>query len=90
VVGGFTGGALATYVGVRFIAGVPTLQSDTGLVTSTIIVTSTLCVASGVWISQEVRWTGTLSSVINSITVSILTTSSLTTGAHTSVRYSIT
>jgi len=80
VVGRFTGGSLATNIGVWLKAGVLTPQPDTSLVGGTIRVAGAFSVTSGVGISQEIRWAGTLSAMVYSLAVGIFPAHSLTTG----------
>ena len=90
MIGGFTCCSRSTDIGVGFIAGVATLELDTRLVTSAVIVTSALGVASRVGVSQEVRRTGALSSVVDSLTVGVLSTRSSAAGILTPVVLSVT
>ena len=85
VVGGLTGGPLAAHVGVGVVAGVSALQSDTGLVGGAVTVSGALSVAPGVGVTQEVRRTAALSSVVDGLTVGTLTTGSPGAGILTPV-----
>jgi len=90
VVCSLAGSPLSAHIGVRVVAGVAAFELDTSFVGSAVTVTSTLGVTSGVWISQEIRWTGTLGSVIYSIAVSTFSTGSLTTSTYTPVFSTVT
>jgi len=76
VVGGLAGRPGATHIGVGIVAGVTALELDTGLVAGTVIVTGALCVAARVGVSQEVRRTRALSSVVDGLAVGVLSTRS--------------
>ena len=81
VVGRFTGGSLATNIGVWLKAGVLTPQPDTSLVGGTIRMAGAFGVTSGVGISQEIRRAGTLGAMVYSLAVGIFPAHSLTTGS---------
>jgi len=90
VVGGLTGGALATHIGVGLIARVATLEPHTRLVAGTVRVSGALGVAPGVGVAQEVRGARALSPVVHSLTVGILSTRASAAGILTPVILSVT
>jgi len=90
VVGGLTGGTLATHIRVGVIAGVTTLQLDTSLVRGTVIMPGALCIAPSEGVAKEVRRTGALGAVVHSLAVSILSTCSTATSILTAVLLAVT
>jgi len=90
VVGGLAGGTLTANIGVGLVARVAALQLDTGLVAGTVIVTGTFSITSGIRISQKIWRTGTLGSMVDGVTVCVLTTRSLTTSTYTSIFSAVT
>jgi len=85
VIGSFTSCSLPTNIGIGLEAWVLTSQSDAGLVGSAVIVAGALGVTSGVSISQEIRWAGTLRSVVNRLTVGVFPAHSLPASSLTPV-----
>ena len=90
MVGGLAGGALAAHVGVGVVARVPALQSHAGLVGGAVAVPGALGVAPGVGIAQEVRGTAALGTVVDGLTVCVLSTSSPGAGILTPVQEAVT
>jgi len=89
VVGGLTSSATPTDVGVGFVARVLALQPDAGLVGGAVSVPGALGVAPGVGVPQEVRRTGALSSVVDCLTVGVLSTGSSGAGVLTPVQEAV-
>merc|ERR1712086_898794 len=79
----FTVGTATTYIWIRLSAGVLALEFDTGLVIGTFVMSGTFCVTSSSGVSQEIIWTGAVSTVISCNTVGIVTTGSCSAGSHT-------
>jgi len=73
VVGGLAGSSLTANIRVGIVARVAAFQLDTGLVAGTVIVTGTFSITSGIRISQEIWRTGTLGSMVDGVTVCVLT-----------------
>jgi len=90
VVGGLAGGALAANVGVGVVARVPALQSHAGFVGGAVSVSGALCVAPGIRVPEEVWRTAALSSVVDGLTVCVLSTSSPGAGILTPVQEAVT
>ena len=89
MVGGLTSSATPTDVGVGFVARVLALQPDAGLVGGAVSVPGALGVAPGVGVPQEVRRTGALSSVVDCLTVGVLSTGSSGAGVLTPVEEAV-
>jgi len=90
VVGGLTISAMATNVRVGFLTWVTTLQSDASLVGGAITVSGAFGVTTREGITEEVRRTGALRSVVDCPTVCILSTSSASARGLTSIRLTVT
>jgi len=90
VVGGLTGGSAAADVWIRIVARISALQSHTGLVGGAVAVSGALSVAPGVGITKEVRRTAALSSVVDGLTVGVLSTGSSAAGILTPVLHPVT
>ena len=90
VVGGFAGRPIAAHVGVGLVAGILALQSDAGFVGGAVSVSGALCVAPGIRVPEEVWRTAALSSVVDGLTVCVLSTSSPGAGILTPVQEAVT
>ena len=80
MVGGLTRCTGPAHIGVGIVAGVTALELDTGLVAGTVAMAGALSVTSTVGVTKEVRRTGALGSVVDSLAVGILATRSSAAG----------